>query len=180
MFYLPRPDLYRSWYLQLNFIMETKIILNSFLIIAFFLLTNCKADNKSMKVKIFNKGVESEVILINEDSKTVKEILFELLLKTDDMMRIYFDSTNIEEIKHSEKCIEIIFDKVEHLNTGFLGEVSLNKILLPISGDFKPTEKTDIVTIIIGENEYSSGPLTASGGLKLIMQLEKIVFQNSR
>ena len=146
----------------------------------FFLLTNCKADDKSMKVIIFDKGIASEVILNDVDSKNVKKILLELLLKTDDMMRVYFDSTSIEEIKHTEKCIEIIFNKAEHISTSFLGEVTLNKILLPISGDFKPTEKIDIVTIIIGENEYSSGPLTASGGLKLIQELEQIVFQDKR
>ena len=130
--------------------MRTKFFYNSFFIIIFFLLTYCKADDKSMKVIIFNKSAGSEVILNDENIKDVKKILLELLLKTDDMMRVYFDSASIDEIKHTEKCIEIIFNKAEHFNTGFLGEVTLNKILLPISGDFKPTEKIDIVTIIIG------------------------------
>ena len=160
--------------------MRTKFFYNSFFIIIFFLLTYCKADDKSMKVIIFNKSAESEVILNDENIKDVKKILLELLLKTDDMMRVYFDSASIDEIKQTEKCIEIIFNKAEHFNTGFLGEVTLNKILLPISGDFKPTEKMDIVTIIIGENDYTSGPLTASGGLKLIQELEQIVLQDKR
>lgn len=160
--------------------MKTNYFYTGFFIIVFFLLTNCKADDKSMKVIIFNNGVGSEVILNNDDSKSVKKILLELLLKTDDMMRVYFDNESIEEIKRTEKCIEIIFNKAEHLHTSFLGEVTLNKILLPISGDFKPTEKIDIVTIIIGENDYSSGPLTASGGLKLVQELEQIVFRNNR
>ncbi len=146
----------------------------------FFLLTNCKADDKSMKVIIFNNGTGSEVILNDDENKSVRKILLELLLKTDDMMRVYFDSSSIEEIKDTEKCIEIIFNNAENLNTGFMGEVTLNKILLPISGDFKPSEKVDIVTIIVGENDYSSGPLTASGGLKLVQELEKIVFRDQQ
>lgn len=160
--------------------MKKKSFYICFFLMIFFLLTNSKADDKSMKVIIFNKSAGSEVILNDENIKNVKKILLELLLKTDDMMRVYFDSASIDEIKHTEKCIEIIFNKAEHFNTGFLGEVTLNKILIPISGDFKPNEKIDIVTIIIGENDYSSGPLTASGGLKLLQELEKIVFRSQR
>lgn len=155
-------------------------ILNKIIIITVFLLLNhCKAEDSSMKIFIYINGIKSEVQIKSEENLRVKEILSDLLLKTDDMLRVHFDEDRINELKSEEKCIEIILDSVQKFNTGVLGETGIKKILFPLSGDYQASEKIDIVTIIIGEDEYSSGPLTASGGFNLLEELKGIVFNKN-
>lgn len=159
--------------------MKTKYyFILSALLVNFFLLTTCKADDNSMQISIYNNGQKSEVELNDEDKKQVRNILSELLSKTDDMLRVYFDEERIIELKLTEKCIEINFDKIEKVEIGILGETDVKKILIPLSGDFRATEKINVVTIFIGEDEYSSGPLTASGGYQYVKLLEDKLFNN--
>lgn len=140
------------------------------------LLTTCKADDNSMKILLYNNGEQSEIELNDEDKKQVRNILLELLSKTDDMLRVYFDEERINELQHTEKCIEINFGKIVKVQTGILGETNVKKILIPLSGDFRATETINIATILIGEDEYSSGPLTASGGFQYVKLLEDKLF----
>src|SRR5690606_2046808 len=148
----------------------------SSLLLIILLLTNCKTEDNSMKIVTYLNGESSEVKISKENETEVMNIVSELLLKTDDMLRVYFDQDRINELKQTEKCIEILLDKTTVMNTGFLGETNAKKILLPLSGDFSATEKVNVVTIFLGEDDYSSGPLTAAGGLDLIIRIEKIVF----
>lgn len=153
--------------------------LNKIIIITAMLFFNqCKAEDSPMKIFTYVNGVESEIQIKSEEKQRVKEILSDLLLKTDDMLRVHFDEDRINELKSEEKCIEVILDSIQKFNTGFLGETRIKKILLPLSGDYQASEKIDIVTIIIGEEDYSSGPLTASGGFKLLRELERIIFKD--
>lgn len=159
--------------------MKTKYnFIISVLLVNFFLLTTCKADDNSMKISIYNNGQKSEIELNDEDKIQVRNILSELLSKTDDMLRVYFDEDRITELKFAEKCIEINFEEIEKVQTGILGETNVKKILIPLSGDFRATEKINVVTIFIGEDEYSSGPLTASGGFQHVQLLEEKLFYN--
>lgn len=129
-----------------------------------------------MKVITYSNGTPSSVTLKDDDNKKVRQLITQLLLKTDDMLRVYFDEERINDIKLKEKCIELLFEKSEMFETGISGEMNINKILIPFSGDFQATEQIDVVTILIGEDEYSSGPLTASGGYHLLQELKIIVF----
>lgn len=154
-----------------------KIILTMISILLIILmLTYCKTEDNSMKIITYLNGDSSVVRISNENEKEVMSIIDELLLSTDDMLRVYFDQERIDNLKQNEKCIEVILDKTTVMNTGFLGEINAKKILLPLSGDFSATEKINVVTLFIGEDEYTSGPLTATGGLELITRLENIVF----
>lgn len=156
-----------------------KKTLNKIIILTALLFFNqCKAEDSSMKIFTYVNGTKSEVQSKSDEKHRVKEILSALFLKTDDMLRVHFDEDRINELKSEEKCIEIILDSVQKFNTGFLGETSIKKIFLPLSGDYQASEKIDIVTIIIGEEEYASGPLTASGGFKLLRELERIIFKD--
>lgn len=146
------------------------------LIVLSFLLINCKTEVNSMKVITFTNGEKTELKINSEDAGKIKTIVSELLINTDDMLRLHIDEDRINELKLNEKCIEVIFDSTRIFNTGFLGETAIKKILLPMSGDFQASENIDIVTIIIGEDEYLSGPLTISGGFKLFEELKKIIF----
>jgi hypothetical protein len=151
--------------------------LNKIIILtALLFFSHCKAEDSPMKIFTYVNGVKSEVQLKSEQNNRVNQILSDLLIKTDDLLRVHFDDERIVEIKSIEKCIEIIFDKEKIFNTGFFGETSIKKVLIPLSGDFQASEKIDIVTVIIGVEEYSSSPLTASGGFKLIQELEALLF----
>lgn len=156
-----------------------KKTLNKIIIITALLFFNqCKAEDSPMKIFTYVNGVKSEVQIKSEEKHRVKEILSDLLLKTDDMLRVHFDEDRINELKSEEKCIEVILDSVQKFNTGFLGETGIKKILFPLNGDYLASEKIDIVTLIIGEEEYSSGPLTASGGFDILQELERIIFKD--
>ncbi len=143
------------------------------------LLNNCKAEDNPMKIITYKNGQTSEVKISNDEGDKVKTILSDLLAKTDDMLRVHFDEDRINGLKLQENCIEIVLDSTQKFTTGFLGDVVIKKVLLPLSGDYQASEKIDIVTIIIGEDEYSSGPLTASGGFKLLEELKGIVFNKN-
>lgn len=152
-------------------------LINRILLIAVLIsLISCKAEDKSMKVLVHINGTISEVQLNSAESYKVFGILSDLLIKTDDMLRVYLDEDRISELKSEENCIEILLDSVQKFDTGFLGETNISKVLFPLSGDYQASEKINIVTILIGEDEYSSGPLTASGGFDLLNELIGIVF----
>lgn len=159
--------------------MKLKSINKIFFIAVLLLLINCKAEDTTMKVITYTNGQMSEVKLNSADRDKVSSILSELLIKIDDMLRVHFDEDRISGLKLEENCIELVLDSTQEFNTGFLGMTSVKKVLLPLSGDYQASEKIDIVTIIIGEDEYSSGPLTASGGFKLLEELKGIVFNKN-
>ncbi len=156
--------------------MIKKILNNIIFLTALLFLSHCKAEDSPMKIFTYVNGIKSEIQIKSEDKNRVKEILSDLLNKTDDMLRVHFDEERITELKSSEKCIEIIFNNKEIFDTGFLGETSIRKIIIPLSGDFQTSERIDIVTLFIGNEDYSTGPLTASGGFKLIQELETLLF----
>ncbi len=155
-------------------------VLSSVILIYLCSAFSCKQGNNEMKILYYENGNTTELKFAASDEQQLNEILNKLLMLTDDMLRVYLDIETIEELKQSEMCLEILFPEIVTLKTGFLGDVTLNKILIPLSGDYAGSEMIDSVTILIGEDDYSSGPLTASGGFKYINELKNLISDNMR
>jgi len=141
-------------------------------------LISCKSGSIEMKITEYRNGGEKIIRTGEEDSKKINEIVGELLALTDDMLRVYLDEETIASIKNQEYCIEITYMEKVNLNSAFLGTVTINKILIPLSGDYSSNEEGDSVLFLIGEDSYTASPLTTSGGFKYIGEILEIIGRN--
>lgn len=145
------------------------------LILSSLIISACNTGSPEMKIYYYNNGISTEMSLTEKQANRVMEIVSELLGATDDMLRVYLDKDTIERIKKEESSIEIIYSEKVSVQSGFLGMIELNRVLLPFSGDYAPTDQINVVTVITGEDEYSSAPLTATGKAGLLNELKKLV-----
>jgi hypothetical protein len=102
-----------------------------------------------------------------KEAEEVNKLLNELLKNTFEMLRVYVDEETITAIKNHDHCIEVNYKSKKEFNSGFLGKISLNKILIPLSGDYSGNTDKNLVTLITGEDSYSSGPLMTEGSSQI-------------
>lgn len=153
-------------------------VLSCVILLSLCFAFSCKQGYDEMKILYYENGKTTELKFAAQDEQRLGEILEELLMLTNDMLRVYLDIETIEELKQNEICLEVLFPESVTLKTGFLGDVTLDRILIPLSGDYAGSEAIDSVTILTGEDEYSSGPLTAAGGFKYITELKNLIADN--
>ena len=137
-------------------------------------LFGCKSmDNINYSVYLFNKGEYTKVK--SELSEKIVNILKDIVLDTDDMLRLHVSKERIETIKKNNSGIEVIFKKKNSITSKKMGVFEINKILIPFEGDFVGNENSPVVTVFLGNNGYITGPLRNSDGLKKLEEIKKVI-----
>jgi hypothetical protein len=97
----------------------------------------------------------------------------DLLVGSDDMLRLAVDSDLIRRIKKQEGAIEVIFPSPTEFRISHFDKiVRPDRLLIPLSGEFVGTGENPPAVIFLGYPDYSSGPYTNYKGiseLKLII-----------
>jgi hypothetical protein len=144
----------------------------SFLIISLF---GCNDGEKKMSINYFESGSQ---ILVKCDNKTKAEIiehLSELFLNTTDRLRVHLSENRINHLKATEKLIEIKLDSAITLNSIQYGDKRIDLILLPLSGDYIGDENDPVITMIVGNKTYSTGPYRNKNGLETLNKIKSLV-----
>ncbi|VAX26928.1 hypothetical protein MNBD_IGNAVI01-3125 [hydrothermal vent metagenome] len=129
---------------------------------------SCTATN----MKIILKTDKEKIIIPDKDvSEELLVLLKELVTNTDDMLKVYLSPERILNIKQKEQYIEFIFDSKIVVSSNNFGDYKINKILIPLSGDFAPSKDSPNTTVILGDESYISGPLRNSDGYQFIKRI---------
>lgn len=128
---------------------------------------------KDMNFKLYYYKGDSidEIKNSPEIAKKIEELIFE----TTEILKLLVSSERVEMIKSNETCIEVIFEKRIRVNSKKLGSFKIDRLLIPLSGDFIGTEKSPVITIFLGDKNYMSGPLRNYNGLEKLNQLRLII-----
>lgn len=138
-------------------------------------LFGCNDGTNNMSINYFENGNR---ILVEFDNKTKADVLAhlsELFLKTTDRLRVHLSENRIEHLKETEKLIEIKLDSAMTFNSIQYGDKIIDLILLPLSGDFIGDENNPIITMIVGNKTYSTGPYRNKNGFETLNKIKLLV-----
>jgi hypothetical protein len=133
------------------------------------------ADSQELKAYYFDSG-KTDTICVSKSLKTkiVKQI-GKLIYNIDQELRVYFDAGRIDELKKTEKSIELIFNKNTKIKSKNRGDFSVKKILLPLTGDLAGSKEANTVSILVGSDEYDSSPYLVKDGYAIVQQIQKML-----
>ena len=138
-------------------------------------LFGCNDGTNNMSINYFENGNR---ILVEFDNKTKADVLAhlsELFLKTTDRLRVHLSENRIEHLKETEKLIEIKLDSAMTFNSIQYGDKIIDLILLPLSGDFIGDENNPVITMLVGNKTYSTGPYRNKNGLETLNKIKSLV-----
>jgi hypothetical protein len=130
------------------------------------------ADSQELKSYYFDSG-KTDTICVSKSlkAKIIKQIE-KLIYNIDQELRVYFDAGRIDELKKMEKSIELRFNK--KIKSKSRGVFTIQKILLPLTGDLAGSKEVNIVSILVGGDEYDSSPYLVKEGYVGVQQIEKM------
>lgn len=129
-------------------------------------------DTKAV-ITIFDHGVGLPVSI--KDSDQFFKQVNDLILGTDDTIKLLVSPEQIEALKQSDYCVEIIFEKAVFVRSRKLGIYRIDRILIPFEGEFVGTETGPTLTLFLGKGSYFSGPLQNSDGFGYIKEIRALL-----
>ncbi len=93
------------------------------------------------------------------------------------MLRLYVDEERIASLKRTDTVLEIIFDKPTLLKSKEFGEFSVERVLIPMSGDFVGNAADPVITLFPANDGYLTGPYRNPSGYPALMKLKALVEQ---
>ncbi len=121
-------------------------------------LITMACGEKAMTVKYYNEGKSSVVNISSRDDESIKRELKEIVRNIGDISRVYVDSERFKEMQAQDELIEIVFTEETEFESNIHKKIKLNKILIPITGDFGIREKSDLLYVFVGIDEYDGSP----------------------
>lgn len=143
----------------------------SLLVLAVLTFLGCRSmDSKEVKLTYWEAGKSREIKLNQEELQQLKQTVDELIINTNDMLRLLVNDEKINSLKSSGKGLEITYPEVTIIESEQFGKFKVDKIYLPFSGEFVG-EKDDMATVFMGEGSYFSGPLRNPKGKKNLKEI---------
>jgi hypothetical protein len=135
------------------------------------------AGSQELKAYYFDSG-KTDTICISKSlkAKIIKQI-GKLIYNIDQELRVYFDAGRIDELKKTEKSMELIFNKKNKIKSKSRGDFAVQKILLPLTGDLAGSKEANTVSILVGGDEYDSSPYLVKEGYLVVQQIEKMLLK---
>lgn len=141
-------------------------------------LIGCKSGSiNGINIYYYKEGKKFQVDNDKIDSSLVLDIIKELIIGTNDVLRVYVDSARINNLKKDISAIEIISVNDISLNSDKFGNLIFKKMFIPLSGDFAGNENDDVITIMLGNDDYGGGPYRNPKGFSKLKELEKKIIQ---
>ncbi len=131
-----------------------------------------------MKIIYYKNGNEQNLDTSKLDTKEILIKLKELSENTTQIMRVYISEERLEAIKKEETGLEFILGKEIIINSPVLGKYSVKKIFIPLSGDFIGNEKSPVITVFLGKDEYYPEALRNMNGYNDLKYLENKLVGN--
>ncbi|KQC09199.1 MAG: hypothetical protein APR54_13085 [Candidatus Cloacimonas sp. SDB] len=150
------------------------------ILILLIILTGCKnMEQAETDIIYFENGAETEIDLNSkEDQEKLINLINELMLGTDDMLRLLVSQDRIDQLKNEASGIEVSFNNVIRLHSEELGDHDVKKILIPFSGEFVGDYNDSMATIFLANDGYMSGPLRNTQGLPKVNEIKELLLKN--
>ena len=116
----------------------------------------CNPERQMTKTFLYKDGIQLSATA-NTDS--VVAYVQTLLDNVDDAYDLLVTEELIHSLKEKETCLEIIFPETINVTIGASHIIKLDRILIPISGNFSGRH----ITVFWGIKKYSSGPYVKKG-----------------
>jgi uncharacterized protein YcfL len=138
------------------------------------LLTGCagnmQKENTKYQVVLNNSDVTGNIS--ENDKLSFENELYDILKNTTEKLRVFYSDERIAELKENEKYFEIIYDQDKVITSDSLGNFSIRRMLIPLSGELYGSKEDPVITVFIGDEEgYFAGPLRNKNGLDSIERM---------
>lgn len=149
-------------------------MLKSLLLICFLqsvIVAGCDSgQNKNQESIMINEIIlNGKSLEVTDDEKAViSKTVEDLLSESDDFYELIVTGSIIESIRNNEKFIELIFNEKQTIQTDRFGNLSVKRILVPLTGKYAANGQAVFLT---GVNDYSNTPLINSSGLEKLNEL---------
>jgi len=141
------------------------------------LLINCQENNNQMKITYYKDGKTTSIDNSKIDYKSLFPKIKKIAESFSEALRVYTDEERINLLKSEDEVIEIHFTENQKVTNLTDGEVTFNRLLIPLTGDFSTTEEEKDGMIFIGLDEYDASPYLLSDGRKLILSVRDIILK---
>ena len=151
----------------------THILLILWLALTFF---QCEGDSRGMKAFIHKSGTTVEHRMSRADQKTAMTLLRNVFAGTNDMLRVHVSEDLIEGIRKGASALEFAFDTPTEFASPGQGTYSLQRLLLPLTGDYAGSAQNPGVTVFMANDQgFITGPLSSPDGRPVLLKLEDLV-----
>lgn len=103
--------------------------------------------------------------LTGGQQQALADSVLAILTGADDFYELLVNDRLLESITGSEQYLEVVFPEAISVKTSNYGELTVMKLLIPLSGKFAPGDQ---LTFFSGKEDLSNTPLIASSGLERV------------
>ena len=128
-----------------------------------------------MTVTLYAGGTPRPVKLTDADARTVRSLLGALLLKTSETLKVRVDRERIEEQQKTEQGAEFVFPHEVVFRSETFGEIAVQRLYLPFTGDYVGTTRDPVITVFAGDTTYFTGPFRNPTGYPQLQELRRIL-----
>ncbi|MBN1327194.1 MAG: hypothetical protein JW996_04530 [Candidatus Cloacimonetes bacterium] len=130
-------------------------------------------------ISYFENGTEIQITLNSEeDQEKLFTLINELILSTDDMLRLLVSQDRIDQLKQEASGIELSFKDNIRIHSKEMGDHDVDKILIPFTGEFVGDYNDRMATIFLANDGYISGPLRNMNGLPKVNEIKDLLLRN--
>jgi len=133
-------------------------ILFVFLIIGKCNQTTMKADIKSENRVYLN---DKQLTLEEKTFENLNNSLFQLIETCDDFYEQLVSNNYVDQIKTTEKYLEIVYSNSLELNVGGRETIVVDRIFIPLTGKYQSNNE---VSFFLGKGSYSIHPFVNRNG----------------
>jgi hypothetical protein len=131
--------------------------------------TTMNADKKSENQVFLN----NDLIDITEESfGTMNNLLIQMIESCDDFYEQLVSNDYVDQIKKTEKCLEIIYIQKFEINVGGRETIMVDRIFIPLTGKFQSNNE---VSFFFGLRDYSIHPYANSNGIDKLNEILQIL-----
>lgn len=129
------------------------------LLLCVALVTSCciaqNAKKESLKCTLWQAGEASRPAAAD----SLAAIALRLLATADDELRLIVTPEMVEAIRTGDTALEIVFPKLFSAATAFGVQQEIDRVLIPLSGDYGPPPELSSAVILFGDSTgYFTGP----------------------
>ncbi len=138
------------------------------------LLTSCcmaKTDKPAVRCTLYQDGKAVELV----DADSLAVISLRLLENCDDHLLLIVTPDLIDSLKKDSIALETVFPGAVTVQTRFGYKQKITKILIPLSGDYGPSEDLSSAVIFSGEKGYGTAPCVNSQSNADLLKLKSLL-----